>query len=191
MHTENLITILLIAAALAMDAFAVSISSGIIIPKLRKRYAFKIAFFFGFFQALMPCLGWLAGIGLRDFIQAIDHYVAFGLLGFIGIKMIYESLKKHNPEKQIDPLHLGVLMMLSVATSIDALAVGLSFAFLSVKILKPAVIIGVVTFIISFTGVFFGDRLGNFFKNKVQIVGGLILIGIGIKIFAEHVVKGI
>lgn len=191
MHIDSIFTFFLIAVALAMDAFAVSVSSGIIIPNLQIKNALKIALFFGFFQAFMPVIGWLAGTGLKEFIQAIDHYIAFGLLGIIGLKMIYEAFKKEEPEKTINPLNFGVLLLLSIATSIDALAVGLSFALLSVKILTPVIIIGSVTFFISLAGVLFGDKMGNFFKNRIQIIGGIILIGIGIKIFIEHIVKGI
>ena len=191
MHIDSIFTFFLIAVALAMDAFAVSVSSGIIIPNLRLRNALKIALFFSIFQAVMPVIGWLAGTGLKDFIQAVDHYIAFGLLAVIGIKMIYEAFKKREAEQSINPLNFGVLLILSVATSIDALAVGLSFALLSIKILTPVIIIGITTFFISLAGVSFGDKLGHFFKNRVQVIGGIILIGIGIRIFVEHIVKGI
>ena len=143
MHIDSIFTFFLIAVALAMDAFAVSVSSGIIIPNLRLRNALKIALFFSIFQAVMPVIGWLAGTGLKDFIQAVDHYIAFGLLAVIGIKMIYEAFKKREAEQSINPLNFGVLLILSVATSIDALAVGLSFALLSIKILTPVIIIGI------------------------------------------------
>ena len=191
MHIDSIFTFFLIAVALAMDAFAVSVSSGIIIPNLSLRNALKIALFFGIFQAVMPVIGWLAGTGLKDFIQAVDHYIAFGLLAVIGIKMIYEAFKKREAEQSINPLNFGVLLILSVATSIDALAVGLSFALLSIKILTPVIIIGITTFFISLAGVSFGDKLGHFFKNRVQVIGGIILIGLGIRIFVEHIVKGI
>ena len=184
----DIISITLIALGLAMDAFAVSITGGIAIRHLRIRSALKIAFFFGAFQAFMPVLGWLAGLSLRELISDIDHWIAFGLLCFIGCKMIYESLKIKGSEEEKDFLNIYILLVLSVATSIDALAVGLSFAFLKISIAAPVIIIGTVTFLLSFTGVFIGDKIGHLFKNKFEIIGGIILIGIGIKILVEHMV---
>ena len=182
------ITIIAIAFGLAMDAFAVSITSGITIKRLKINHALKIALFFGLFQAIMPLVGWLAGLSLRGFIAEIDHWIAFGLLSFIGCKMIYESIAVQSKEKQINPLNIYVLLMLSVATSIDALAVGVSFAFLKISIVTPAIVIGTITFILSFFGVFIGNRIGHFFENKIEIAGGLILIGIGVKILLEHLI---
>ncbi|MBW2652600.1 MAG: manganese efflux pump [Deltaproteobacteria bacterium] len=182
------ITIIAIAFGLAMDAFAVSITSGITIKNLKINNALKIALFFGLFQAIMPVIGWLAGLSLKDFISEIDHWIAFGLLSFIGCKMIYESITVQSNEKQIDPLNVYVLLMLSVATSIDALAVGVSFAFLKVSIVTPVIIIGTVTFLLSYLGVYIGDRIGHFFENKIEIAGGLLLIGIGLKILIESLV---
>jgi putative Mn2+ efflux pump MntP len=181
----NMITILFIAFGLAMDAFAVSITNGITIKHQRINNALKIGIFFGSFQALMPLIGWLAGLRLRDFISGVDHWVAFGLLSLIGGKMIYESTKIGD-DKEIRSLNLFVLLLLSIATSIDALAVGLSFAFLKISIATPIIVIGIVTFMLSFLGVLVGNRLGHFFEKKMEIVGGLILIGIGIKILIEH-----
>jgi putative Mn2+ efflux pump MntP len=183
----NMITILFIAFGLAMDAFAVSITNGITIKHQRINNALKIGIFFGSFQALMPLIGWLAGLRLRDFISGFDHWVAFGLLSLIGGKMIYESTKIGD-DKEIRSLNLFVLLLLSIATSIDALAVGLSFAFLKISIATPIIVIGIVTFILSFLGVLVGNKLGHFFENKMEILGGLILIGIGIKILIEHLV---
>jgi len=182
------ITIIAIAFGLAMDAFAVSITSGITIKNLKINNALKIALFFGLFQAIMPVIGWLAGLSLKDFISEIDHWIAFGLLSFIGCKMIYESITVQSNEKQIDPLNVYVLLMLSVATSIDALAVGVSFAFLKVSIVTPVIIIGTLTFLLSYLGVYIGDRIGHFFENKIEIAGGLLLIGIGLKILIESLV---
>jgi len=181
----NMITILFIAFGLAMDAFAVSITNGITIKHQRINNALKIGIFFGSFQALMPLIGWLAGLRLRDFISGFDHWVAFGLLSLIGGKMIYESTKIGD-DKEIRSLNLFVLLLLSIATSIDALAVGLSFAFLKISIATPIIVIGIVTFMLSFLGVLVGNRLGHFFEKKMEIVGGIILIGIGIKILIEH-----
>lgn len=181
-----MITIILIAFALAMDAFAVSITSGTTIKHLRMNNALKISIFFGSFQAVMPFIGWLAGLRLRDFISHVDHWIAFGLLSLIGCRMIYESTKLPASEKGFDPLKIYVLLTLSVATSIDALAVGISFAFLNIYIATPVVVIGMVTFLLSFLGVFVGNHFGHFFETKIELIGGLILIGIGIKILVEH-----
>lgn len=181
----NTVTILFIAFGLAMDAFAVSITSGFTIKYLRINHALRLAAFFGLFQAIMPVIGWLAGFSLRDFISGIDHWIAFGLLSIIGLKMIFESTKM-NPKKKIDPLNIYVLLLLSVATSIDALAVGLTLSVLNISIINPAVIIGIITFLLSLIGVYIGERFGHFFENKIEVVGGLILIGIGIKILVEH-----
>jgi len=184
----DIITILFIAVGLSMDAFAVSITSGLTIKNLKVNNALKIAIFFGSFQAIMPLIGWLAGLSVRSFISGVDHWIAFGLLSFVGGKMIYESITTKPTSKENNPLNVYVLFVLSVATSIDALAVGLSLSFLNISIAMPVVIIGVVTFLLSFFGVFIGDRFGHFFEKKIEIVGGLILIGIGIKILIEHLV---
>lgn len=180
------ITILLIAIGLAMDALAVSISSGIAMKRLKINHAVTIAAFFGSFQAIMPLIGWLAGLGTRDFISEVDHWVAFGLLSLIGCKMIYKSTKMDPSKKILEPMNLYVLLALSVATSIDALAVGVTFAFIDVLIISPIIIIGVVTFVLSFIGVCVGDRVGHLFENKIEILGGLILIAIGTKILIDH-----
>ena len=184
----DIVSIVIIAVGLAMDAFAVSITSGITIKRLHINHALKIALFFGLFQAFMPIIGWLAGLSLRDYISAIDHWIAFGLLSFIGCKMIYESITVQSNKKEINPLNVYVLLVLSVATSIDALAVGISLAFLKVSIVTPVIIIGTVTFLLSYLGVYIGDRIGHFFENKIEIAGGILLIGIGIKILVEGLV---
>jgi len=184
----DIFTIILIAFGLSMDALAVSVTSGITIKRLKVNNALRIALFFGGFQAFMPIIGWLAGLSLLDFISGVDHWVAFGLLAFIGCKMIYESVKMKSGREESNPLSLYVLLVLSVATSIDALAVGLSFAFLQISIATPVIVIGTVTFLLSLLGVFAGNRFGHFFENKIEIVGGFILIGIGIKILMEHLV---
>ena len=185
----GLLTIVFIALGLAMDAFAVSIVSGFTINELRYRHAFRIAFFFGFFQALMPLIGWIAGLKFLGFLSMVGHWVAFALLSAIGGKMIYESYHLEEERKKVNPLHLPVLVFLSVATSIDALAVGLTFAFLQVTIMVPVVIIGCITFIISFAGVLIGDRFGHFFEKNIEKAGGIILICIGLKILTEHYLK--
>lgn len=180
------LTLLLIALGLSMDAFAVAISNGMAIQHQRANHALRIGIFFGSFQALMPLIGWSAGLGFREFISGVDHWVAFGFVTFIGGKMIYESRRMDNQEKEAKPLNLLTLLVLSVATSIDALAVGISFALLNISIVTPILVIGAVTFILSFFGFLTGSKIGHFFEKKIEILGGLILIGIGIKILIGH-----
>lgn len=182
----DFITIIVIAVGLAMDAFAVSIASGVTLKCFQTRPAFRVAIFFGGFQALMPVIGWLAGSTFQNYIQAYDHWVAFGLLAFIGGKMIYESFVITEAESKCDPRNLTTVFMLSIATSIDALAVGLSFSVLNVHIIEPVVIIGIVTFLLSLLGVYIGGKFGALFENKIELIGGIVLIGIGIKILLEH-----
>jgi putative Mn2+ efflux pump MntP len=181
----DIATILLIATGLAMDAFAVSIATGITTTKHRQRNALIMASFFGGFQVLMPLIGWSAGLALEELITAIDHWIAFALLFFIGAKMIYDSTKKENLQNT-NRLKLRSLLTLSIATSIDSLMVGLSFAFLQTNILIPLIAIGIVAFSLSFAGFIFGSALGQAFGSKIKIIGGLILIGIGAKILLDH-----
>jgi manganese efflux pump family protein len=180
----DLATIFLIAIGLAMDAFAVSIAKGITVKSNRRNTAILLASLFGGFQALMPVIGWLAGLGLKDVIMEVDHWIAFGLLGFIGIKMIYESTKGEGDEGSGVTVTLAIT--LAVATSIDALMVGLSFALLETSIMFPVLIIGLVTFVLSLVGFVFGSGLGQRFGKRVQIAGGIILILIGVRILIEH-----
>jgi putative Mn2+ efflux pump MntP len=188
--TMSFLTMFLIAVGLAMDAFAVSIGSGLTIKQLKVRHALQIAAFFGLFQAMMPVLGWLGGLSFKALVSRIDHWIAFILLVAIGVRMIYESGRQKAEGKRKNPLKLPILLVLSVATSIDALAVGVSLAFLDVAILCPVVVIGAVTLILSFAGVYIGDRLGHFFERKIEALGGLILIAIGLKILIEHLTAG-
>jgi putative Mn2+ efflux pump MntP len=181
----DLATILLIAVSLAMDAFAVSIAHGMTIRNRRVSTGLVMAFSFGAFQAFMPVLGWLAGLSFIDLISNFDHWLAFGLLVFIGGKMIYSARTASKEEKETK-LTAPVLLILSVATSIDALAVGLSFSLLRVSITVPVIAIGVVAFLLSLTGFSFGNKLGKLFERKVQVIGGIVLIAIGIKILLEH-----
>lgn len=181
-----ILSIIAIAVGLSMDAFAVSVASGIAIKELRLHHALRIALFFGAFQAVMPVIGWVAGQSVATIIGPWDHWVVFGVLVFIGGKMIFESFKIEAAERPTDPLNVYVLLVLSVATSLDALAVGFSFAFLVTDIVLPVVIIGGVTFVLSLVGTAVGDRAGHFFEKKIEIVGGLILIAIGVKILLEH-----
>ena len=178
------LTIVLIAVGLAMDALAVSIAKGIVIKHQRQKTALLLASFFGGFQMLMPTIGWLAGTSFKTVIMGIDHWIAFGLLTFIGSKMIYDSIRKEDGEKE-ESLRLHSLMTLAVATSIDALMVGLSFAFLQTQILAPILVIGLITFFLSLMGFYFGCGLGRIFGNKIKIVGGLILLAIGMRILFE------
>ena len=180
------ITVVFIAFGLAMDAFAVSVASGLAIKKFKVHHALRIAICFGAFQAIMPAVGWLAGLSLRNLISEFDHWIAFVLLAAIGGKMIYESFKLESDKKQIDPLRPDVLLMLSIATSIDALAVGATFAFLNIAIIWPVAVIGLITFATSFIGVFIGNKFGHIFESKIEFIAGLILIAIGLKILLEH-----
>jgi putative Mn2+ efflux pump MntP len=178
-------TILVIAVGLAMDAFSVSIAYGITTKSNGKTNAIKMASSFGAFQTFMPVLGWLMGVEILEIIAGFDHWLAFGLLALIGCKMIYEATSvEHQPRgKRLD---FYTLLILSVATSLDALAVGLSFALLKVSITMPIAIIGTITFTLSFLGATIGDKLGKAQSSKIEVLGGLILIAIGIKILLEH-----
>lgn len=183
------IELLLIGAGLAMDAFAVSICKGLAMRKVNKKQAVIIGLFFGGFQALMPFIGWLLGSQFESYITSIDHWVAFILLGFIGGKMIFEAVK---PEEDVEidqmdpPLDIKELFLLAVATSIDALAVGITFAFLDYPVVEAVSIIGVITFIISVGGVYVGNFFGNKYKSKAEFAGGLILVLIGLRILLSH-----
>ncbi len=174
-----------------MDAFAVSITSGITINNFKISNAVTIALFFGAFQAGMPIIGWFGGVNTRALISGVDHWIAFVLLSLVGGKMIFESTMRGPDESELDPLNILVLLLLAIATSIDALAVGLSLSFLKIAIVTPALIIGATTFSLSFLGVFLGNISGHLFENKIEIVGGLILIGIGVKILVEHLVLNV
>jgi len=182
--------LLLIALGLSMDAFAVAVASGATMKRLHLPHALKMALFFGGFQALMPALGWLAGLGMKNFISGVDHWIAFGLLSAIGGKMLYEAFKIKEEEDcggpKTCPFDTGTLTVLAIATSIDALAVGLTFAALAVSIVAPVLVIGAVTFAMSVAGVRLGSSGGHFFEHRMEAAGGFILIGIGLKILAEH-----
>lgn len=179
----------LIGVGLAMDAFAVSVCKGLAMRRVNKRQAVVIAVFFGGFQALMPLIGWALGTQFESYITNIDHWIAFILLAFIGGKMVIEALKsEENVEiKEMDmPLDIKELFVLAVATSIDALAVGITFAFLQYPITESIFIIGVTTFVLSIIGVYVGNFFGNKYKKGAEIAGGIILILIGSKILLEH-----
>jgi len=180
------ITIVIIAVGLAMDAFVVSIISGSAYKQLHVRHALRMAMFFGAFQAFMPLVGSLAGLTLREYIAHYDHWIAFGLLAAVGGKMIYESFKIKSVEENPDPSNIFVLLVLSVATSIDALAVGITLSLLAGSIVVAVIIIGLITFVLSYLGVYIGKRFGHFFESKMEALGGIILIGIGTKVLIEH-----
>lgn len=207
----TMLTYLLVALGLAMDAFAVSISSGICIPELKPRLAFRAAASFGLFQFAMPVAGWLLGGTFRSLIQGFDHWIAFCLLAFVGGKMLLEAIRGEAETSCADPtfagqaggveavvaakkrsiLDWGGLVILSIATSIDALAVGLSYSMLGEPILMPAAIIGAVTFGLCLVGCEFGKRIGERFERWATLAGGLVLVGIGGKILVEHLAKAI
>lgn len=183
----GLLELLLIAIGLSMDAFAVALCRGLNMSKRNLRNSVIIALFFGGFQAVMPLLGWLLGKQFERYITSFDHWIAFGLLVLIGGKMIIEVFKKDKcPADGTDKLRIKELFLLAVATSIDALAVGITFAFLQVSIIPAVACIGVTTFAISFFGVFIGRKFGARFQTKAEIAGGLVLIIIGTKILIEH-----
>jgi putative Mn2+ efflux pump MntP len=190
MTTTEFITVCGIGVGLAMDTFAISIATGGIYRQLHIKHALRMALFFGGFQAIMPLLGWFAGEKLSSYISTYDHWIAFGLLAFIGGKMIYEAFAIKDAEsKPQDPSNLAVLLTLSIATSIDALVVGITLTLVTKSIIEAAIVIGVITFIISHIGWHLGKRIGHFFENKIEILGGLILIGIGLKILLGHLIK--
>ena len=172
-----------------MDAFAVSICKGLGMSRLNMRQAAVISLFFGGFQALMPLIGWALGSQLTDFITPIDHWIAFGLLAFVGGKMLWDAFYEDDEDEGVqtdEKLDLKELLMLAIATSIDALAVGITFAFLQVAIVPSIAIIGLTTFVISFAGVAVGHFFGARFEKPATIVGGVVLILIGVKILLEH-----
>lgn len=177
--------LLLIGIGLSMDAFAVSIGKGLSTKSLTSRHYLSVGVWFGGFQALMPIVGFLLGVSFASLVESFDHWIAFVLLGVIGSNMIRESLK--GDECEIHPdFSARAMFMLAIATSIDALAVGVSFAFLQIDILPAASIIGVTTFILSMIGLRIGNIFGCRFKSKAEFVGGIVLIIIGIKILVEH-----
>jgi putative Mn2+ efflux pump MntP len=186
----DLLTVLFIALGLSMDAVAVAMANGCASKKIDLRQALRLAFFFGLFQLLMPVIGWLAGLGFKKTISSFDHWLAFILLTFIGGKMLLEARRGPDCRVQTKPLSLPVLLALALATSIDALAVGLSFSVLAVDIIVPVLLIGLVTFCLSLLAVFIGHRFGIWFAGKVEILGGLILVAIGLKILLEHLRGG-
>ena len=189
----DILSIIIIGIGLAMDCFAVSVSKGIHVKKYFFWQTFRMAFLFGLFQAVMPLIGYLAGAGFAEYVKSIDHWLAFGLLSLIGGKMIVEGLKPidQDSNKAVNPFSWGSILSLSLATSIDAFATGIIFVPFSGLIWKAIAIIGVISFILTFFGMFIGVHFGKRFHLKVEMFGGLILIGIGLKILIEHLINHI
>lgn len=187
----GIVELFMIGVGLSMDAFAVAICKGLGMGRINWRHAAAIALFFGGFQALMPLVGWALGTQFADLITPVDHWIAFALLAIIGGKMLYEALRGDDDEAadasaEGERLDVKELVMLAVATSIDALAVGITFAFLGVNIVEACALIGVTTFVLSFVGVAVGNQFGARFEKPATIVGGIVLILIGVKILLEH-----
>lgn len=181
----GIVEILLIGVGVAMDAFAVSVCKGLSMKKLDLKKAIIIALYFGVFQALMPTIGYFLGVTFQDLVTSIDHWIAFLLLSFIGGNMIKEAFSD-DCENCNDNVDFKTMVVLAIATSIDALAIGITFAFLKTNILLSVFIIGIVTFIISLIGVKIGNKFGSKYEKKAEIAGGIILILIGLKILVEH-----
>lgn len=184
------IELFLLGIGLAMDAFAVSVCKGLGMRRLNKKQTLIIGLYFGGFQALMPLIGWLLGSQFQKYITSIDHWITFILLSFIGGKMMIEAIREWNEEETVDvmdaPLDHKNMLVLAVATSIDALAVGITFAFLDTPIIEAITIIGITTMIISIIGVVVGNFFGSRYKSKAEFIGGLILVLLGLKILLEH-----
>lgn len=179
--------LLLLSIGLGMDAFAVSVCKGISMKKMDWKKACIVGLYFGGFQALMPVIGYFFGTSFQSIITNIDHWVAFVLLGIIGGKMIQEAFQKDNDEEEYSSdVSVKTMLILSVATSIDALAVGITFAFLNVNLLLAIIFIGLITFVLSVVGTKIGNRFGDKYKGKAEFIGGIILILIGFKILFEH-----
>ena len=181
----DIISIILIAVGLSMDSFSVSLINGCTMEELNTSRILSIALFFAFFQSFMPVLGWLAGLSVEKYIKEFDHWIAFLLLFFIGLKMIEEGVKKDCPSSSPE-LPVKKLIGQSLATSIDAFAVGISFSLLELSLITPVVIIGLVTFGFSILGLFLGKYFGKLLGQRADVIGGIILIGMGIKILYEH-----
>lgn len=183
----SLAELFIIAVGLSMDAFAVSVCKGLAMSRMNWKHAGIIGLYFGGFQALMPLLGYLLGVNFKEAIASVDHWIAFALLSAIGFNMVREALSKEEEDDcSTDDIGVQVMIMLAVATSIDALAVGVTFAFLNVQIVPAVSFIGITTFVLSIAGVKIGNVFGTRYKSKAELAGGLILIGMGIKILVEH-----
>ena len=182
----NLVEVLLVSMSMAMDAFSVCLGAGTQTRTNGPRPTFRLAFHFGLFQFIMPVLGWLAGTTIEHFIQSFDHWIAFGLLAFVGLRMIRSGLDPDKEQQKNDPSRGLTMVLLSIAVSIDALAIGLSLALVGVSVWYPAIVIGVVTGLMSWLGLCIGNRLGEKFGKRMEIVGGIVLILIGVRILLAH-----
>ena len=184
----GLVELIILSVGLAMDAFAVSICKGLAMKKMKWKNAIIIGLYFGIFQAIMPLIGYLLGVSFQSAITSIDHWVAFVLLVGIGANMIREAMSKEKEEAR-DSIKVKDMLILAIATSIDALAIGITFAFLEVNITLAVSLIGIITFIISVIGVKIGNIFGDKYEKKAELAGGIILIGLGIKILIEHLLN--
>jgi putative Mn2+ efflux pump MntP len=185
---SDLLTIVSVALGLAMDAFSVAVGVGCALPQLTGRRVFRLAWHFGLFQFMMPVLGWAMASGVSQFVRSVDHWVGFGLLALVGGRMIYEGVRgKETEESAQDPTKGISLVTLSVATSIDALAVGLTLGLMDTGIWYPAAVIGVVACVMTALGMVLGRRAGRRLGRAAEVVGGLVLVGIGVKLLASHV----
>jgi putative Mn2+ efflux pump MntP len=186
----DFLTLTGIALALAMDAFAVALGAGVFLNPLTKRQLFRLSFHFGLFQGMMPVIGWLAGLGLRDLITVFAPWIAFVLLTFIGAKMIHEALTSGDDnQNRPDPTRGATMVLLSIATSIDALAVGFSLSLLGISIWTPALVIGVVAAVLTVAGMLLGREVSGAWGSRVEVLGGLVLILIGLKILLQHLLS--
>ncbi len=183
---DNL-SIMLISIGLAMDCLAVSISSAVTIKEVKLSDGLRVGLFFGGFQGGLALLGWLGASSFATLVESVDHWIAFILLAIIGIKMIKEGMEEEE-SSGMNHRNLRVLLILSIATSIDSLAIGISFSFLGISIILPVIMIAIVSFIFAFAGTFIGQKAGEKLEGKMEIIGGLILIGLGLKILLEHTV---
>ncbi|MFP4133424.1 MAG: manganese efflux pump MntP family protein [Halothece sp.] len=181
----QIITIGFLSAGLAADAFAISLTSGLLIKRIKLNKALKIALFFGIFQTMMPILGWLTGLAFRDVINGVNHWLVFILLVGLGLKMIYESFTQEK-QASFNPLDNYTLMGLAIATSIDGLAAGIGLSVLEIPLMVVVTTIGLITFLFSIIGVFMGHYFGHIFENRVEYVGGLVLIAVGTKTLLEN-----
>ena len=181
----SLLTLFMLAIGLSFDTFAISISCGIARKCMVFWDAFKIATVFASLQAMMPIIGWLGGISIRNYVEPVDHWIAFGLLGIIGVKMVIDSFR-NDDSKDFNPLNFKMMIGLGIATSIDALAVGISFALVEVNMLAAFIAIGFITFIVAMLGMLFGKNIGGKAGHRMEIVGGLMLIAIGSKILLQY-----
>jgi len=182
----EIFTLILIAIGLSFDTFAVSVSTGLLVNDIRFRQAVRVSLILAFFQAMMPFAGWITGKQVEQLLRDYDHWFAFALLTILGLKMIYESFRENHGRNSNGILKLGVLIWMAIGTSIDALIVGVSFALIDVNIYQAMAIIGAVTFLTAMLGMLFGKKVGGRFGRRMEILGGIILIAIGIKILLNH-----